>query len=85
MNVRRALTATGLSVLGLLALPALAPAADGEGLYGRTTDLVVTIFAFGVLIFFVVFVVGMSLLQGRLDSRKQRAREEIERARPPQP
>ncbi len=33
-------------------------AADGEGLYGRTDDKVITFFCFGVIIFFTVFVIG---------------------------
>ncbi|CAN5561078.1 hypothetical protein BH10ACT11_BH10ACT11_11990 [soil metagenome] len=85
MKLRRTIFALCLSVLGLLAAAPLAMAADGEGTYGRTTDLVVTIFAFGVMIFFVVFVIGMSLIQGRLESRKERIREEIERASAPRP
>ena len=80
MKLRRTLLSLGLSLAGLLLAAPLAIAADGEGTYGRTTDLVVTIFAFGVMIFFTVFVIGMSLIQGRLESRKERAREEIERA-----
>ncbi len=84
MKVRRTLTALCLSVLGLLVAAPLALAADGEGTYGKTSDLVVTIFAFAVMIFFTAFVIGMSLIQGRLESRKERAREEIERARSPQ-
>lgn len=84
MKLGRTVIALCLSALGLLLATPLAMAADGEGTYGRTTDLVVTIFAFGVMIFFTVFVIGMSLIQGRLESRKERAREEIERARTPQ-
>jgi hypothetical protein len=68
--------------LSLLAAPA-AMAADGEGLYGRTNDKVVTYFAFGVMIFFAVLVTVASIVQGRLDSRKDRAREELERLRRP--
>ena len=70
-----------LAVAALLALAPAAIAADGVGLYGRTDDKVVTVFAFGVLIFFVVLVIGASIIQGRLDSRKERAREELERLR----
>ncbi len=58
-------------------------AADGEGLYGRTNDKVITFFCFGVIIFFTVFVIGMSILQHRLESRKDRARADIERLRKP--
>ena len=64
----------------------LAPAAlaaDGVGLYGRTDDKVVTYFAFAVMVFFTVIVIAFSLVQGRLDSRKERAREELERLRRP--
>jgi hypothetical protein len=78
-------TALALSVVAislLVAAPA-ALAADGVGLYGRTDDKVVTYFAFGVMIFFAVFVTVASIVQGRLDSRKDRAREELERLRRP--
>lgn len=66
----------------LLAAPA-AMAADGVGLYGRTDDKVVTYFAFGVMAFFAIFVTVATLIQMRLDSRKERAREELERLRRP--
>ncbi len=58
-------------------------AADGEGLYGRTNDKVITFFCFGVIIFFALFVIVMSILQNRLETRKDRAREDIERLRKP--
>jgi hypothetical protein len=64
--------------VALLAAPG-AMAADGVGLWGRTDDKVVTFFAFGVMIFFVVMVIGLSIWQGRLESRKDRMREELER------
>jgi tellurite resistance protein TehA-like permease len=83
MKARRLLLALGLALTGLLLAAPVAMAADGEGTYGKTTDLVVTIFAFGVMIFFTLFVIGMSLIQGRLESRKERVREEIERLREP--
>ncbi len=57
----------------------LASAADGVGLGGRTTDLSVTLWGLGVLTFFAVLVVVLSFVQGRLDSRKERARASIER------
>jgi hypothetical protein len=65
---------------------ALAPAAfagDGVGLWGRTDDKVVTYWGFGVIIFFAVLVTVLSLIQIRLESRKDRIREELERLRPP--
>jgi len=71
------------SVAALLASSPIAMGADGEGLYGRTNDKVITFFSFGVIIFFTVFVIGMSILQNRLETRKERAREDIERLRKP--
>ena len=49
-------------------------AADGVGLWGRTDDKVVTFFAFGLMIFFTVLVIVLSLWQGRLETRKERMR-----------
>ena len=70
-----------LSALGALAPSALA--ADGVGLWGPTDDKVVTYFGFGCIIFFTVLVTVLSLIQTRLENRKERLREEIERLRPP--
>jgi hypothetical protein len=53
----------------VLAAPAFA-GDNGEGLAGETDDRVVTFFALGVVIFFAVFVVLASALQGRLERRK---------------
>lgn len=80
-RTRRIASSIVLSLAALLALAPAAMAADGVGLYGRTDDKVVTFFAFGVMAFFVVLVIAASLLQGRLESRKDRAREELERLR----
>ena len=69
-------------VLALCALLAVAPAAlaaDGVGLYGRTNDKVVTYFAFGAIAFFAILVTVLSLIQMRLESRKQRRTEDLER------
>jgi hypothetical protein len=81
--------ARGLATLLILTLGALlvsapgAMAADGVGLWGRTDDKVVTYFAFGVMVFFTVLVIVASLIQGRLEGRKDRMREELERLRRP--
>jgi hypothetical protein len=64
-----------------VASPALG--ADGVGLWGRTDDKVVTYWGFGLLIFFTVLVIVLSLIQIRLESRKDRLRQELERLRPP--
>jgi hypothetical protein len=69
------------ALLSLLVMSPAALAADGVGVYGRTDDKVVTLFAFGVMGFFVILVITASIVQGRLDSRKDRAREELERLR----
>lgn len=63
----------------LLALAPSAIAADGVGLYGRTDDKVITFFAFGVMAFFTVLVIVLSLIQIRLDNRKERRRYELDR------
>jgi hypothetical protein len=66
-----------------LVLAPAALAADGEGLMGRTTDKDITFFCFGVLAFFTILVIVLSVIQGRLESRKDRARADIERLRRP--
>jgi hypothetical protein len=77
--LRRTVTALTLAVAALLAVTPLAVAADGVGTYGRTDDKVVTFFAFGVMAFFTILVIGLSLIQIRLDNRKQRRKEDLER------
>ena len=62
----------------LVAVPA-ALAENGVGLAGPTTDKTVTFFCFGVIGFFVVLVVVMSLIQGKLEKRKERRRYDLER------
>jgi hypothetical protein len=76
-----ALAASAIGVLAAFAPAALA--ADGVGLWGRTDDKVVTYLGFGVMVFFTVLVIVLSLIQIRLESRKERLRAELERLRPP--
>jgi hypothetical protein len=66
-----------------LALAPAALAADGVGLWGRTDDKVITFFAFAVMAFFAILVTVLSLIQIRLESRKERLQRELERLRPP--
>jgi hypothetical protein len=68
--------------VALLVAP-VAMGADGEGTYGRTDDKVVTFAAFIVMGFFAVLVTVLSLIQIRLESRRERAREDLERLRRP--
>ena len=78
--MRRRLTAIlGLALSALLVLAPAALAADGVGLYGRTDDKVITFFAFGVMAFFTILVIALSLLQIRLDNRKERRKQDLER------
>ena len=82
---RRTFVAT-LTLLALLALLIGAPVAlgaDGVGWYGRTDDKVVTYFGFAVIAFFAILVTALSLIQIRLESRKERLREELERLHRP--
>jgi ABC-type sugar transport system substrate-binding protein len=75
--VNRARTFLALLTAAAASLLLLAPgaiAADGK---------VVTFFAFGVMIFFVVLVITLSLWQNRLETRKERMQQELERLRRP--
>ena len=72
-----------VAAAALLLLAPGAMAADGEGLYGRTDDKVVTYASFIVIGFFAALVIVLSLIQIRLENRKERAREELERLRRP--
>ncbi|MEX2448174.1 MAG: hypothetical protein WD404_05450 [Solirubrobacterales bacterium] len=64
----------------LLAAPA-ALAENGEGLAGRVTDKTITFFCFGVIAFFAIFVIVMSLIQGRLEKRKEMRHADLQRLR----
>jgi hypothetical protein len=81
--MRRIATLTALALVSLLAAAPVAMAADGEGLYGRTNDKVITFFSFGVIAFFAILVIVLSIVQHRLEGRKERARADIERLRQP--
>jgi len=80
-RVTRAVLAIASAAISLLALAPMAMAADGEGTWGRTDDRVITFFAFGVIAFFAILVIVQSLIQIRLDGRKERLREELQRVR----
>jgi hypothetical protein len=83
-SLRSRLTgALALATVGFLTLAPAAVAADGVGLGGRTTDKSVTFFCFGVIALFMVLPIVLSLIQARLDNRKERMREQIERVQRP--
>jgi len=82
--MRRTLQTT-LLTLALLAVGASAALAaeghdGGEGLWGETDDKVITNAGFFLIAFFPLFVFVMSMIQGRLDKRKER-RKAAEKAR----
>jgi ABC-type nickel/cobalt efflux system permease component RcnA len=67
----------------LLALAPAALAADGVGVYGRTDDRVVTYAGFILIAFFAILVIVLSLVQTRLENRRERLKGELERLRRP--
>ena len=64
---------TALLTLSLLlvAAPAALAHDGGEGLWGETNDKVVTNAGFILIAFFPLFVLVMSVIQGRLEKRKE--------------
>lgn len=69
-----------LSIWALMLLVAPAALADeGVGLAGPTTDKTVTFFCFGVIAFFAALVIVLSLIQGRLDKRKEQRKSDLAR------
>jgi hypothetical protein len=77
--IARLLSALVLVGALVLAVAPTAMAADGVGLYGRTDDKVVTFFAFGVIAFFAILVIVLSMIQIRLENRKERLHQDLER------
>ena len=73
---------TSLLAIALLAVSAPAAIAHdgGEGLWGETNDKVITNAGFVLIAFFPLFVFVMSMIQWRLDKRKD-ARKAAEKAR----
>jgi NADH:ubiquinone oxidoreductase subunit 6 (subunit J) len=69
MRVRTLVTAVATLAL-TLAMAAPAMAAAGEGWAGELNDKVVTFASLGVLLFFVFVVVVGSVIQSRLEKRK---------------
>ena len=78
----RRLTKTLLLTIALLALtaPVAFAQASGEGAYGETDDKVVTNSAFLVIAFFPLFVLVISLLQWRLEKRKDAKKAAVKAA-----
>ena len=69
-KARLTLVAATMLVISLvLAAPAMAR--GGEGTYGKYNDKVVTNFGFGLMIFFVLLVLFLSIGQALLERRKR--------------
>ena len=73
-------TAALLSTLVLmLAFAPAAPASEGAGLAGPVTDKTITFFCFGVIAFFAALVIVLSLIQNKLEKRKEQRRSDLAR------
>ena len=73
-----AMAALAALLVALLAAPA-ALADNGAGLAGPTTDKTITFFCFGVIGFFAVLVTVLTIVQSRLEKRKERRRYDLQR------
>lgn len=76
--MRRAGTAFAATLVAMLVAASPALADNGEGWAGSTSDKTKTLACFGVIAFFTVFVIVASLIQGRLERRKDRRRSDHE-------
>jgi hypothetical protein len=65
---------TTIALFALLATTALAQN-SGEGTYGETDDKVVTYAGFILIAFFPILIVVLNLIMGKLEKRKDSARE----------
>ncbi|HEX3239027.1 MAG TPA: hypothetical protein VHR18_02695 [Solirubrobacterales bacterium] len=70
--------AFGALLVALVAAPA-AFAENGVGLAGPTTDKMVTFFCFGVIGFFALLPIVLSLVQARLEKRKEQRHSDLQR------
>ncbi len=75
--------ALALALGGLLIASPLALAADGVGIGGPADDKKVTYWAFAVLVFFTLVVIVGSLIQIRLEARKERLQADLQRVHRP--
>jgi putative copper export protein len=75
---RTAAALLSIWALMLVAAP-MALADEGVGLAGPTTDKTVTFFCFGVIAFFAALVIVLSLIQNRLERRKEQRKSDLAR------
>ncbi|HEX5984356.1 MAG TPA: hypothetical protein VFY69_09130 [Solirubrobacterales bacterium] len=62
----------------LVAAPS-ALASSGAGLAGPVTDKTITFFCFGVIAFFAALVICLSLIQNKLEKRKEQRHSDLAR------
>jgi hypothetical protein len=67
------------ALLAFLVAAPFALADNGVGLAGPTDDKTVTFFCFGVIAFFAILVIVLSLVQGKLEKRKEQRRYDLQR------
>ena len=82
MKVSRSLLAASTVLCAVLLALVTAPAAmaaDGLGWMGKVTDKDITFFCFGVIAFFPILITVLSLIQGRLEARKEQRRYDLDR------
>jgi hypothetical protein len=71
-----------LAVLVTVSMLVAAPVAladNGVGLMGPTTDKTVTFFCFGVIGFFALLPIVLTLIQSRLEKRKEQRQSDLRR------
>ena len=77
--VKRTATLLASFLATMLVLAPAALAENGVGLAGPADDKMVTFFCFGVIAFFALIPIVMSLIQGKLEKRKAQRRSDLQR------
>ncbi len=67
------------ALLSMLVAAPAAMAENGVGLAGPVTDKTVTFFCFGVIAFFALLPIVLSIVQARLEKRKETRRYDLDR------
>ncbi len=71
MRIRALAISLAVTAASLVLLASAFASDNGQGLYGETDDRIVTAFGLGLVVFFTLLVVILSLIQGALDRRKE--------------
>jgi putative copper export protein len=74
-----AICALAAALASILVAAPVALAENGVGLAGPTTDKTVTFFCFGVIAFFALLPVVLTLIQTRLEKRKEQRQSDMQR------